>query len=68
MPRISPPTDLQLIAQRINKLAEIAALEHIDDLLRTQAATLLALSGDDHPRFHPSKITQIPHRRSPANN
>ena len=34
-------TDLELVAQRIVKLAEIATLEHIESLLASQAGGML---------------------------
>jgi hypothetical protein len=38
--------DLELIAQRILKLAEIAMLEHLEQLMESQAQGLLALAQD----------------------
>jgi hypothetical protein len=38
--------DLELIAQRVLKLAEIATLEHIESLLRGQAGDVLEMAGD----------------------
>ena len=38
--------DLQLVAQRVVKLAEIATLEHLTALLNSQADGLIALTGD----------------------
>jgi hypothetical protein len=37
----SRPIDLELIAQRILKLAEIATLEHLELLLESQAGGIL---------------------------
>jgi hypothetical protein len=37
----SPTVDLELVAQRILKLAEIATLEHLEALLRSQAQGIL---------------------------
>ena len=37
----SQPIDLELIAQRIVKLAEIATLEHLEALLQSQARDML---------------------------
>lgn len=39
--------DLELIAQRILKLAEIATLEHLEMLLQSQAQGVLELTGTD---------------------
>ena len=36
--------DLELIAQRVMKLAEIATLEHLDALVRSQAEGLMQLA------------------------
>jgi hypothetical protein len=38
--------DLELIAQRILKLAEIAALEHLEQIVQSQAAGVLDLATD----------------------
>ena len=38
--------DMELISQRILKLAEIATLEHLNSLVASQADGLLALTGD----------------------
>jgi len=35
------PCDMELIAQRVLKLAEIATLEHLESLLRSQASDCL---------------------------
>ena len=46
--RLAPtnaPLDLDLIAQRVLKLAEIATLEHLEALLNSQADGLLTLTG-----------------------
>jgi len=40
------PYDLELIAQRILKLAEIATLEHLEQLLDSQAQGILTLRQD----------------------
>jgi len=37
---------MELISQRILKLAEIATLEHLNSLVASQADGLLALTGD----------------------
>jgi hypothetical protein len=37
------PFDLELIAQRVMKLAEIATLEHLDSLVRSQAEGLMEM-------------------------
>lgn len=40
--------DLDLVAQRVLKLAEIATLEHLESLLNSQAGTMLeALAESD---------------------
>ena len=39
------PIDLELIAQRVLKLAEIATLDHLQALQNSQADALLARSG-----------------------
>jgi hypothetical protein len=38
-----PTIDMELIAQRIVKLAEIATLEHLETLVRSQAEGLIGL-------------------------
>jgi hypothetical protein len=38
--------DLDLIAQRIVKLAEIATLEHLESLLNSQAASMIDYLAD----------------------
>ena len=38
------PLDLELIAQRILKLAEIATLEHLEQLMQSQAQAVLELA------------------------
>ena len=38
--------DLELIAQRVMKLAEIATLEHLDALVRSQAEGLMELANE----------------------
>ena len=38
------PVDLQLVAQRILKLAEIATLDHLEMLLQSQAQGMLELA------------------------
>jgi hypothetical protein len=47
-PRENTPRaiDLDLVAQRIGKLAEIATLEHLESLLCSQADGLLNLRAD----------------------
>jgi hypothetical protein len=45
------PIDLELIAQRILKLAEIALLEHLEVLDRSQAQGILKLT-QQHPAEH----------------
>ncbi len=40
------PLDLELIAQRVLKLAEIATLEHLEMLLQSQAHALLEIDGE----------------------
>lgn len=44
---ISRPIDLELIAQRIIKLAEVALLEHLDSVQRSQANGLIQEPADD---------------------
>lgn len=48
----APPIDLELVAQRIGKLAEIATLEHLASLLSSQADGLMELSSSFTPRLH----------------
>lgn len=38
--------DLELIAQRILKLAEIATLDHLEQIVQSQAAGVLDLASD----------------------
>jgi len=38
------PLDLELIAQRILKLAEIATLEHLEQIMHSQAQAVLELA------------------------
>ena len=40
--------DMDLIAQRIVKLAELSMLEHIDGLMRSQADALLLLASENN--------------------
>ena len=40
------PVDLDLVGQRIVKLAELSMLEHLEALMRSQADSLLALVRD----------------------
>jgi hypothetical protein len=42
--RLAPPLDLELIAQRILKLAEVATLEHLELLMNSQARQILDLA------------------------
>ena len=42
-PLETPSLDMELIAQRILKLAEISTLEHLEALARSQADQLLEL-------------------------
>lgn len=39
--------DLELIAQRVLKLAEIATLEHLEMLMQSQAKTILAIQAEE---------------------
>ena len=39
--RNQEPLDLELITQRVLKIAEIATLEHLESLLRSQAGNCL---------------------------
>lgn len=40
------PIDIELIAQRVLKLAEIATLEHLEALVRSQAEGLMEVRED----------------------
>ena len=40
--------DLQLVAQRILKLAEISMLDHMESLARSQATGIAELDGQGH--------------------
>ena len=40
---VEPTPDLELIAQRILKLSEIATLEHLEQLMDSQAQAMLEL-------------------------
>jgi len=42
----TPPIDLDLVGQRIVKLAELSMLEHLEVLMRSQADSLVALVKD----------------------
>jgi hypothetical protein len=42
-----PTLDLELIAQRVLKLAEIATLEHLELLLQSQAKSLLTVEASE---------------------
>jgi hypothetical protein len=44
--RTADSIDLDLVAQRILKLAEIATLEHLEGLLNSQAGTMLERLAD----------------------
>lgn len=39
--------DLELIAQRVLKLAEIATLEHLEMLMQSQAKMILAIQAEE---------------------
>ena len=45
--------DMDLIAQRILKLAEISMLDHLDALARSQAIELTEMQGHNGRRMHP---------------
>lgn len=45
-PEMREPVDIELIAQRILKLAEISTLEHLEAMARSQAEGLLMLAND----------------------
>jgi hypothetical protein len=46
---VNNPVDLELIAQRILKLAEIATLEHLAQLRQSQAQGVLDLNQETEP-------------------
>jgi hypothetical protein len=60
----SPVPEINLIAQRIVKLAEIATLEHLDSLMASQARTLVALArhAGELPDAH--QTTPVLHRHT----
>ena len=55
---VEPTPDLELIAQRILKLSEIATLEHLEQLLASQAHAILELAQPAENAVSPVRRTR----------